>query len=74
MPVEKVLTSGEDTSVGEVQTYPIDVRPKVTHKEDVTNKAECNELRFSVEKHQEETKAKLGGHGMMSLFFFFAHA
>ena len=65
MPVEKVLTSGGDTSVGEVQTYPVEVRPKVTLQEDVINKAECralqirqDELRCSVEKQQEEIKAQ----------------
>ena len=63
--VAKALTSGRDTSVGEVQTYPVEVRPKVTHKEDAINKGDLmalqmrqDELRFSVEKQQEEMKAQ----------------
>ena len=60
----KALTSGGDTSVGEVETYSVGARPKVPHNDRVVNKAELRalqqqqeELSTMIEKQQEEIKA-----------------
>ena len=63
MMVAEAVTPGRDTSVGEVETYPVGVRPKVPHNDRVVTELRAlqqqqGELRIIVEKQQEEIKAQ----------------
>ena len=53
MLVEKVLTSGGDTSVGEVETYSVGIRSMMAYQESEPNKAELRAL----QQQQEELRA-----------------
>ena len=64
MMVAEAVTPGRDTSVGEVETCPVGVKPKVPHNDRVVTELRAlqqqqqEELRTIVEKQQEEIKAQ----------------
>ena len=63
MMVAEAVTPGRDTSVGEVETCPVGVKPKVPHNNRVVTELRAlqqqqEELRIVVEKRQEEIKVQ----------------
>ena len=60
MMVAEAVTPGRDTSVGEVETCPVGVKPKVPHNDRVVTELRAlqQQLRITVEKQQEEIKAQ----------------
>ena len=51
MLVVKVMTSGGDTSVGEVETYSVGIRSMMAYQEREPNKAELRALHSSNKKN-----------------------
>ena len=58
MMVAKAVTPGRDTSVGEVETCPVGVKPKVVIELRALQQQHQEELSIIVEKQQEKIKAQ----------------